>query len=297
MSDTPETQKAVLESNGQWSFVLKECCERLERERDEARESNVLNFKLRKELDDAKSKIKSQADRIRYLEGATNHAKGTPLSVALRERDEARESLKHISEYGTDEINAAVELRQKLATALVERDEAREELCDIRLNLGEDAEGYTLTHAVCVLQNERNEAMEDSLEQARLLGMGSEREAKLISERDEAREDLEHWKIEYEIVVSRLCGIKHERDNGIIAEHEIIPVLKETNLRQAERIRYLEGATNHACGTPLSVALRERDKARAALMKIEDLFIDGTDIYADRENMGLIAREALEGTK
>jgi hypothetical protein len=46
----------------------------------------------------------------------------------VRERDEARESLKHISEYGTDEINAAVELRQKLATALLERDEAREEL-------------------------------------------------------------------------------------------------------------------------------------------------------------------------
>ena len=262
MSETPETQKAVLESNGQWSFVLKECCERLERERDEAREStlriDVLNFKLRKELDDAKSKIKSQADRIRYLEGATNHAKGTPLSVALRERDEARESLKHISEYGTDEINAAVELRQKLATALVERDEARNELCDIRLNLGEDAEGYTLTHAVCVLQNERNEAMEDSLEQARLLGMGSEREAKLISERDEARnecdklkqllaadservdaylgvcmerdearQDLAHWKSEWEIVEARLCGWKHPRDNGIIFEHEVIPVLRK----------------------------------------------------------------------
>ena len=43
-----------------------------------------------------------------------------------RERDEARESLKHIGEYGTEEINAAVELRQKLASALVERDEARE---------------------------------------------------------------------------------------------------------------------------------------------------------------------------
>jgi hypothetical protein len=42
---------------------------------------------------------------------------------------------------------------------------------------------------------------------------------------------------------------------------------------------------------------RERDEAREALMKIEDLFIDGTDIYADRENMGTIAREALEGTK
>ena len=44
-------------------------------------------------------------------------------------------------------------------------------------------------------------------------------------------------------------------------------------------------------------AIRERDEARAALMKIEDLFIDGTDIYADRENMGLIARNALEGAK
>jgi hypothetical protein len=41
----------------------------------------------------------------------------------------------------------------------------------------------------------------------------------------------------------------------------------------------------------------QRDEAREALMKIEDLFIDGTDIYADRENMGLIARAALEETK
>jgi hypothetical protein len=37
----------------------------------------------------------------------------------------------------------------------------------------------------------------------------------------------------------------------------------------------------------------ERDRLDNALMKIEDLFVDGTDIYADRENMGLIAREAL----
>jgi ribosome-binding ATPase YchF (GTP1/OBG family) len=44
-----------------------------------------------------------------------------------RERDEEREHLKEIEEYGTEEINAAVELRQKLATALVERDDAREQ--------------------------------------------------------------------------------------------------------------------------------------------------------------------------
>jgi hypothetical protein len=42
---------------------------------------------------------------------------------------------------------------------------------------------------------------------------------------------------------------------------------------------------------------RERDEAREALMKIEDLFIDGDDIYADRERMGSIARNALEGAK
>ena len=42
---------------------------------------------------------------------------------------------------------------------------------------------------------------------------------------------------------------------------------------------------------------RERDEAREALMKIEDLFLDCTDIYADFKNMGLIARSALEKIK
>jgi hypothetical protein len=41
-----------------------------------------------------------------------------------------------------------------------ERDEARAELYDIRLNLGDNAEGYTLLHAVCALQNERDELLE-----------------------------------------------------------------------------------------------------------------------------------------
>ena len=39
-----------------------------------------------------------------------------------------------------------------------ERDEAREDLHNIRINLGEDADGFTLLHAVCALQNERDEA-------------------------------------------------------------------------------------------------------------------------------------------
>jgi hypothetical protein len=36
--DTPETEAAVIASNGQWSFLLKATCERLERERNKARE-------------------------------------------------------------------------------------------------------------------------------------------------------------------------------------------------------------------------------------------------------------------
>ena len=50
---------------------------------------------------------------------------------------------------------------------------------------------------------------------------------KLERERDEAREEAAHWKSEWEIVESRLCGWKHPRDNGIIFEHEVIPVLRK----------------------------------------------------------------------
>jgi hypothetical protein len=56
-----------------------------------------------------------------------NHVVPTDWAEQLeRERDEARADLEHIKEYGTEEINAAVELRQKLASALIERDDARD---------------------------------------------------------------------------------------------------------------------------------------------------------------------------
>jgi hypothetical protein len=47
----------------------------------------------------------------------------------------------------------------------------------------------------------------------------------------------------------------------------------------------------------LKRAERERDKEREALMKIEEIFVDGCDTFADRIAMGEIAREALEGAK
>ena len=44
-----------------------------------------------------------------------------------KERDEAREHLREIKEYGTEEINSAVELRQKLTQALVDSDNMQDQ--------------------------------------------------------------------------------------------------------------------------------------------------------------------------
>jgi len=117
MSETPETQKAVLESDGQWSFVLKDCCERLERERDEA----------------------------------------------------------------------------------------MEELHDIRLNLGADAEGYTLVHAVCVLQQERDEAREDQENSRQSLAFA-------LEELEEARNEIHGWKNKWRCAVEMAARAELERD-------------------------------------------------------------------------------------
>jgi hypothetical protein len=47
----------------------------------------------------------------------------------------------------------------------------------------------------------------------------------------------------------------------------------------------------------LANALKERDEAREALMKIEEIFIDGGDTYLDFVRVGNIAREFLERNK
>lgn len=116
-------------------------CEKLERERDEAiRQRNETNESSKYAVDYA---IRERDEY--YARAASLVLHLPPETIAgevqqwrdefkadrenlIRERDEAQESLKHISEYGTEEINAAVELRQKLATALLECDEAREKL-------------------------------------------------------------------------------------------------------------------------------------------------------------------------
>jgi hypothetical protein len=80
--------------------------------------------------------------------------------------------------------------------------------------------------------------------------------AQLRRERDEARRQFENLKAAaihtcHDQCQRPMCVLRRERDEA-----------REKIKRQAERICQLEGATNHAGGTPLSIALRERDEAR-----------------------------------
>jgi hypothetical protein len=96
--------------------------------------------------------------------------------------------------------------------------------------------------------------------------------------------------------------LRAERDSLQIALEEISNLAKtlknERDEARTELEMWHDGNIIHLFHRDeLEKTERERDEARDALMKIEDLFIDGTDIYADREKMGEIAREALEGAK
>lgn len=104
----------------------------------------------------------------------------------VRERDEALESLKHITEYGTEEINAAVELRQKLASALVERDDLQKAVNGLCEHLGVSPANTTLLAVeVLRIQREREEAITRRMETIMQCELYEQ-------ERDEAREALKY---------------------------------------------------------------------------------------------------------
>jgi hypothetical protein len=91
-----------------------------------------LACRLERERASAIKKIQRQAERICQLEGATNHAGGTPLSIALRERDEARADAAALA----DKLSG-LELRstEELARLEQERNEAREERDNLKQEL------------------------------------------------------------------------------------------------------------------------------------------------------------------
>ena len=91
------------------------------------------NQKLKQERDEAKQDAATYRARIvevtdgRELAREQEQIHYDNYIIVKKERDEAQESLKHITEYGTEEINASVNLRQKLTHALVDLDNLQDQ--------------------------------------------------------------------------------------------------------------------------------------------------------------------------
>ena len=133
-----------------------------------------------------------------------------------RERNKARESLKHITEYGTEEINAAVELRQKLATALVERDELRDKYDSLA------TEHMLMVNKLCKERDEeqaeiqrlRFDVQRDAEHHDRMIG---ELE-KVYTERDDALEKVKELIYIADRAIA-LADIDFENDKfGVVSE-------------------------------------------------------------------------------
>jgi hypothetical protein len=75
--------------------------------------------KLERELTAMTKQRDAQAERIRYLEGATNHANGTPLTKAINQRDRLAMALQELCKaLLTDEPRDITELLNKAGDAL-----------------------------------------------------------------------------------------------------------------------------------------------------------------------------------
>jgi hypothetical protein len=78
-----------------------------------------------------------------------------------------------------------------------------------RIMAGEEYVSYS---DYLLLQKERDEAREESLEQARLLGISGERECRLIAERDQARREILGWENKWNAAVEMAALAENERD-------------------------------------------------------------------------------------
>ena len=199
-----------------------------------------------------------------------------------------------------------------------------------------NADWWTLFRATehsRILERERDEAREESLEQARLLGISGERECRLIAERDELLVELEEYRsiaenigakkavsekekamrsrdeaiqkydtlaVENMLEVNKICN---QRDAAMDVLEEISLYLSsgigdENTTAQQYKDRILDGI-KHLAGHAWEEKCKYEKlwkKAEDALMKIEEIFIDGDDTYEDRKSMGQIARTFLEKT-
>jgi hypothetical protein len=127
---------------------------------------------LRAEVERLTTKIGNQADRIRYLEGATNHATGTPLSQAIARAEKAEAEL----------AEAKVE-RETIAQSSLRSLEAYIDKLKQFAERAEKAEADNAKWQKLLLMSRDDREIDlisEIEEQARLLGMSGEREADLL---------------------------------------------------------------------------------------------------------------------
>jgi hypothetical protein len=140
------------------------------------------------------------------------------------------------------------------------------------------------------LERERDEAREESLEQARLLGISGERECRIIAERDEARREMLGWENKWKAAVDKW---KEAVEMAAIAEGTLSDLRKEKDEaskkadRQESRIDYLESKLNkeineanqdhlgwenkwNAAIGMAAIAENERDLLKEELINLED---------------------------
>lgn len=126
------------------------------------------------------------------------------------------------------------------------------------------------------LEQQRDEALEESLEQARLLGISGERECRLIAELNEARRELSLKQQTLTIAEGTLSDLRKEKDEAS----------KKAD-RQESRIDYLESKLNkeineanqdhlgwenkwNAAIGMAAIAENERDLLKEELINLED---------------------------
>jgi chromosome segregation ATPase len=203
------------------------------------------NSRLRAEVERLTTKIGNQADRIRYLEGATNHATGTPLSKAIARAEKAEAELAEakveretVAQSSLRSLEAYIDKLKQFA----ERAERAERA---------EADNAKWQKLLLMSRDDREiDLISEIEEQARLLGKSGEREADLLGKLGRLE--------------SELAAIKN--GHGELGKYEQLR-LKNAELQAALAFIAENGGTTHEteCGTISCNGLWCAEQARAAI--------------------------------
>jgi hypothetical protein len=235
--------------------------EKLERELTETERlrfgADADRRRLRAEVERLTTKIGNQADRIRYLEGAINHATGTPLSKAIARAEKAEAAfadphtlhahclrtltegqIAHLfGERMTEIVNRAEKAEAELAEAKVERETvAQSSLRSLKAYIDKlkqfaeraeraEADNAKWQKLLLMSRDDREiDLISEIEEQARLLGMSGEREADLSGKLGRLE--------------SELAAIKH--GHGELGKYEQLRLKNAELQRDKARLDWLE---------------------------------------------------------